>query len=92
MYGDGGVEPDPYRGHEFPEIRNVPADTHPHDSVRLSSLLGGVAQCLHRCFAVFGEGHSTPTSASSLLKTPARALLSHLNLMNFANRAFKCGE
>ena len=42
MYGDGGVEPDPYRGHEFPEIRNVPADTHPHDSVRLSSLLGGV--------------------------------------------------
>ena len=73
MYGDGGVEPDPYRGHEFPEIRNVPADTHPHDSVRLSSLLGGVAQCLHRCFAVFGEGHSTPTSASSLLKTPARA-------------------
>ena len=19
-YGDGGVEPDPYRGHEFPEI------------------------------------------------------------------------
>ena len=72
MYGDGGVEPDPYRGHEFPEIRNVPADTHPHDSVSLSSLHGGVVQFLHRCSAVFGEGHSTPTSSSSLMKAPAR--------------------
>ena len=62
MYGDGGVEPDPYRGHEFPEIRNVPADTHPHDSVRLSSLLGG-------------EWHNVYIDVSQYLEKATRPLL-----------------